>query len=466
MLDLTTTYLKENFEVLSEIPDAQIQYLIDGGEHYTVRQDDFLFTKGEPSDHMSFILNGKIKIYGLQGNQTREFAVIEKGTVTGLLPYSRLKEAGGFGQALEDTEVLSFHRKDMPELIRNNYELTEALVQHMSTRIRQFTTFQQQNEKMMALGKLSAGLAHELNNPASAIVRSSKELRSHLEQMPEGFKKVMSIKMTPEEVDDVNSILFSKLNNPPMNKLSLMQKQELEDDLIDCLEEKGVEDADEVAENLVEFGFTCSDVDLIYDKTSDVHFPPVINWVNNNLTTEKMVREIGEASSRISDLVKSVKNFTHMDQTPDKVKADIHEGLNNTIVMLNHKLKKSGIEIEQDFQENLPKAKVLVSQLNQVWTNLIDNAIDALEKTDDAKLTIETRKDREFVRIKIIDNGPGIPEDIKNSIFDPFFTTKEIGKGTGMGLDVVRQIITQHKGTITVESEPGQTEFEVCLPIN
>lgn len=466
MKAVTTARLRQDFEPIANVPEEQLQYLIDNSKPYELKEDEFLFQKGQPSDHMNLILSGRIRIYSQQKNQSREIAILEKGDITGLLPYSRLTHAQGSGQALETSVILAFHRENMPAMIRNNYELTEALVHFMSSRIREFTTFQLQNEKMMALGKLSAGLAHELNNPASAIVRSSKELKSHLGHLPQNFKKVISIRMTPEQVDEVNEMLTKRLSQPPGKKLSLMDRQDLEDDLADCMGEKGVDNAYEVAENLIEFGFQCSELEAIYERTSADHFAPVIKWVNDNLTTERMVREIEDASTRIANLVSSVKNFTHMDRTPDKIKADIHEGIENTLVMLNHKLRKNGIRVERKFQDDLPQPKVLVSELNQVWTNLIDNAIDVMEHTENPVLSLETRQDREFVRVVVRDNGPGIPDDIKNNIFDPFFTTKEIGKGTGLGLEVVKNIVNKHNGTIKVESVPGNTEFEVCLPLN
>ena len=415
---------------------------------------------------MTLVLSGRIRIYTLQKNQSREITILEKGDITGLLPYSRLKVAVGYGQALETSHILTFHRKDMPEMIRECYELTESLVHFMSSRIREFTTFQLQNEKMMALGKLSAGLAHELNNPASAIVRSSKELKSHLGHLPANFKKVISIRMTEQQVDEVNEMLTRRLAEPPAKKPGLMERQNMEDDLADCMEEKGVDNAYEVAENLVDFGFECTALEAIYERTSADHFAPIMKWINDNHTTERMVHEIEDASTRIAHLVSSVKNFTHMDRTQEKIQADIHEGIENTLVMLNHKLKRSGVKIERHFQEDLPHPKVMVSELNQVWTNLIDNAIDAMEDTENPVLKLETRQDRDFVRIVVRDNGPGIPDDIKNNIFDPFFTTKAIGKGTGLGLEVVKNIINKHNGTIKVESVPGKTEFEVCLPLN
>lgn len=453
------------FKPLENVPEEELQYLIDSSEHLLIKEDNYLFQPDQPSDYMVFILSGEFRIFAIQQGQKREITIIKNGDITGILPYSRLETSKASALAKEDSYILRFHRKDMPGLIRDHYKLTEALVHHMSSRIRSFTKYQQQNEKMMALGKLSAGLAHELNNPASAIVRSSKELQSHLKSLPNNFKKVISIKMTLEEVDIVNELLFSKMETKEPRKLSLLQRQEEEEDLADCLEERGYEDGYDAAENLIDFGFSCSDVEMIYEKTGAGHFAPVIKWINDNLTTEKMVQEIEDASSRIADLVSSVKNFTHMDQTPDKIKADIHTGIDNTLVMLNHKLKKKNIKIVKQYSQDLPQPKILVSALNQVWTNLIDNAIDAMDSNSDPELQIETIQDREFVRILVRDNGSGIPEDVASKIFDPFFTTKAIGQGTGLGLDVVKTIVDNHNGSIKVKSKTGETEFEVCIPI-
>ncbi len=468
MKSVSPATLKKIFEpILGKVAEQELQFLIDKAKCYTLKQDEFLFKKGDASDHMTLILTGKLKIYTLQNEKQRALFELEPGDITGLLPYSRLTHAQGYGQALEDSEVLSFHRNDMPEMIRNHYGLTEALVHHMSSRIREFTTFQQQNEKMMALGKLSAGLAHELNNPASAIVRSSKELQKHLAQQPDSFKKVISIRMEEQEVDAVNEILFNRLSKPPSGRQTLMQRQNQEDELTDCLEDLEVRDPEEVAENLVEFGFSCEEVEDIHHKTGDAHFSPVMHWINNNLITEKMVRDIEEAASRIATLVSSVKTFTHMDRSPEKIAANIHEGIENTLVMLNHKVKNSQVKIERHFDEDLPHPKIYVSELNQVWTNLIDNALDALSAIEDSTLTIETAHDRDFVRVKIQDNGPGIPEDVAAQVFDPFFTTKDIGKGTGLGLDVAQKIVEKHNGTLKLlESKPGHTVFEVCIPFD
>jgi signal transduction histidine kinase len=338
----------------------------------------------------------------------------------------------------------------------------------MTSRVREFTQLQQQNEKMMALGKLSAGLAHELNNPAAAIVRSSESLKNHLQLLPRTFKDVIAIRMTDEQVDAVNNRLFERLRNfdKTGNSLSLMERASCEDDLTDWFDDHGIENALEIAENFVEFGFNEEDFDFFVEHIPEKDLQPVIQWINNNLVTEKMVTDIHDAAERIGKLVASVKNFTHMDRSPDKQLADLHSGIRNTLTMLNHKIKKANIQYHEEFDTNIPQVKILVSELNQVWTNLIDNALDAMEKTENPTLTIKSRAENGFIKVDIIDNGPGVPQDIQSKIFDPFFTTKEMGKGTGLGLDVVNRIVAQHNGKITLNSAPGKTDFEVCIPIN
>lgn len=221
-----------------------------------------------------------------------------------------------------------------------------------------------------------------------------------------------------------------------------------------------------MTETFAEFGFTTSDLDQVNTWLRSEDVVPVIGWVHQVISTEKLVTEIEEASKRINTLVTSVKGYTHMDQAPEKQKTDIHTGIRNTLTMLNHKLKKSGIKVVENFQHQPPEANILVSEMNQVWTNLIDNAIDAMEGRTGSVLEIKTERDREFTVVSITDNGPGVSKEIMDKIFDAFFTTKAIGKGTGLGLDVVRNIVNQHNGKVEVTSEPGKTTFKVCFPTN
>jgi len=463
---MTSEILQElkSITELKNVPDSQLQWLIDNSECNTYSEGDFLFKKGDVMDKMHIILKGEFVVKVEQNNQFRTVGMFGEKMITGTLPYSRADKATGYAEANQPAQVVSLNKSFFRDMIHNQEDLTTALVHTMSSRIRQFTKLQQQNDKMMALGKLSAGLAHELNNPSAAVVRSARTLQKHLSLLPENFKKVIKIKANDEEVDCVNNILFKRVE-AGIQDLPLVEKTECEDMIAEWLEEKGVEDGYELADNFVDFGFSEEDFQTIEGCLREEDLLPVINWLNQVLTTEKLVNEIQDASQRINDLVSSVKGYTHMDQAPEKKTADIHVGIKNTLTMLNHKLKKGNIQVLKEFASDLPEPQIFVSEMNQVWTNLIDNAIDAMRNSDNRELKIETRKDGSFVNIDVTDSGKGIPEEIMDQIFDPFFTTKAVGEGTGLGLDVVQQIIQQHNGSIKVESKPGQTKFRVCLPI-
>ena len=452
--------------VLKDVPADQLQWMIDQSEHYILQQEEFLGKPGEDLKGTHFVLSGKLEIFRLQNNSKVIVAEVGPGSITGTLPFSRAKALFAHVQCVEEAQLMTFPKEKFRELIDHHYELTQALVIVMTSRVREFTELEQQNEKMMALGKLSAGLAHELNNPAAAIVRGSASLKKHLQLQPEAFKHLISIRMKPEEIDVINDKMFAALKNTDRATLTMMQRSEKEDEITDWLDAQDISDSVDMAENFVSFGFGIQILDEIKELVPAGDLEPILTWININFATECMVADIQEASKRIADLIGSVKNFTHMDRGSDKEVVDIHIGIKNTLVMLNYKVKKAGVTLVQDFDETIPPVNAMVGELNQVWTNLIDNATDALEGHENATLTIRTRQEKEFVKVSIIDNGPGIPADIKSRIFDPFFTTKEIGKGTGLGLDVVSRIVKQHRGTVTVTSEPGNTEFEVCFPIN
>jgi signal transduction histidine kinase len=362
--------------------------------------------------------------------------------------------------------MLLLPKETFREMISQHFELTQALVHVMTNRVRTFTSLQQQNEKMIALGKLSAGLTHELNNPAAAIVRSSTSLLEHLKLEPANFKEIMAIRMDEKEVDAVQQKLWEVLDRTEKPKLTLMERTELEDQITAWLADHQVQRAAEIAENFLEDGFTCDDLRDFKAHIPVPYLSPVFNWINSNLVTRKMVADINEASRRISDLVQSVKNFTHMDQGKGKELTDIRSGIRNTLTMLHYRFKKANVSLAEEYDESLPRINAMVGELNQVWTNLIDNALDAMEPAGRGQLTIRTEKEHGWAKTSIIDNGPGIPEEVQSRIFEPFFTTKDIGKGTGLGLDVVCRIVKQHHGSIRVQSKPGETIFVVCFPIN
>jgi signal transduction histidine kinase len=465
MKTATVADLKK-FEQLQNVPDEQLQWLIDMCEERRLQDGELLSQQGDPIAGPFFIMSGRLALYAYQNNRKRAIADFTTGDITGYLPYSRAVNVPASSRSMGESVVLVFPVDKINMMVREQFELTQALVHVMTNRVRNFTALEQQNEKMMALGKLSAGMAHELNNPASAIVRDSAALREHFRIRPESFKNIISIKMDAAHIDAVTNELFSVLNDKNRPHLTLKEKSRREDELTTWLDDHGLEDAYDMAANFAEYDFTIENFDNISKIVPDDYLAPIFNWMCNVLESERLVEDIQESARRIADLVTSVKTYTHMDRGTDKQFADIHIGIRNTITMLGYRFKKGNIALVEEYDQRLPPVKALIGELNQVWTNLIDNALDAMEANGKGTLTIKTLRDGEFVCVSVIDDGPGIPEEIRANIFDSFFTTKALGKGTGLGLEVVQRITLQHNGTVKVNSEPGRTEFIVCFPIN
>jgi len=456
--------LREN-ALLQSVASDQLNWLLERAECRSFPADTCLYRPGDPIDHLYILLEGRIHLYTLQAGQQLELGIWEGGSLTGVLPFSRMKESVAYWQTLDPTTALTLHRDHFREMIQTQYELTEALVHQMTTRVRESTRQMQQNDKMMSLGRLSAGLAHELNNPVAAVVRSAASLKDQLRATPEQFKRVLALRLTDAQVDALNQWLFAHLQKKPTDPpLSLLQRSQREDDLLDWLDAQGVDDADSLSEPLVDFGFTATDLDAILNQVGGESTPAVLHWVVNTLATEKLVDDIAMASQRIAALTGAMKAYTHMDRGLGKENIRLREGIDNTLTLLNHKLRAKQIRPQVDLPDDLPLVEASPSELNQVWTNLIDNAIDAAPEGGQVQITGEV--DRSFVQVRVIDNGVGIAADVRDQIFDPFFTTKPIGKGTGLGLDIAQGIIQRHNGNIYVDSEPGRTEFRVCLPIS
>ncbi len=462
MTDKIVSQLKE-LEPFGEVPDEQLGWLVENSEYLEFEVGENIVKPGDDTTRMLIILEGVISIRLKRGNQFQNIGNFEKGDISGKLPFSRMQSTLAYLTAVEKTAILRTDESLFPE-ISKRYELIEVFVHSMSDRIRRFTTVQQQNEKLMALGKLSAGLAHELNNPASAMVRGATELRKRLRTSPDKFKAVMSIRLTEDQIDAVNELVFKKAEKGSSNQQSLMDRTALEDDLTDWMENHGVDQGFQYAETFAEYCFSIDDLEFVSTHVEGKYLPAVLGWIEDVLTTEKMVEEIEDSATRISDLVSSVKTYSHMDRGSDKEVVDLQKMLKSTITMLNHKSKQKKVEISIEIPDNLPVFSGFVSELNQVWTNLIDNAIDAVD--DGGEIKIEASSKNGELILKFNDNGSGIPEDIQNNIFDPFFTTKDVGQGTGLGLDVVHKIIEKHGGRIEVESQPGDTTFELTLPLS
>lgn len=451
------------FPQFETVPKEQLEWLAENSELCTYQPDEQIVKPGDEILDMMIILDGEVKAQLKRGNQFMPLGTFGTGDISGKLPFSRMQTSAAYLTVTQETTILRTPQELFPE-ISKKYELIEVFVHSLSDRIRTFTSRQQQNEKLVALGKLSAGLAHELNNPASAMVRGATELRKRLRTTPDKFKAVMNIQLTLEQVDAVNELVFRKANKGTSNHQSLMERTELEDELTDWMEDHGVEEGFDFANTFAEYCFNIDDLEFVQKHVDEEYLPAVLGWIEDVLTTEKMVEEIEDASRRISDLISSVKTYSHMDRGSDKEVVELKKVLKSTITMLNHKAKQKKVQIEVSVPDDLPEFCGFVSELNQVWTNILDNAIDALPEEGKIWVNAESKNGNLFLFFK--DNGVGIPEDVQSKIFDPFFTTKDVGKGTGLGLDVVHKIVEKHSGEIKVHSKPGETIFELIFPLS
>jgi signal transduction histidine kinase len=448
---------------LSAVPREQLEWLVRESEIFQY-EPGLLSSPGEANDMMNYlmvVLEGGLEAYAMQSGQRRTQMTTGVGAITGMLPFSRMKYTPVYINATGNSKLLALHSSKFHALISANYELTEVIVHTMVDRVRLFTTNHFQNEKLMALGKLSAGLAHELNNPAAAVLRSAQDLKEIVGTLGSSLRAVTSLHLTPQEIESLGQII-DKASKNGLVRLPLLERKRREGEISDWLAENKV--ATDCEETFADSGITIEDLETLKHSISESAFHPFINWLSARLQTEKTVHEIAESSRRISELVQSVKSYTRMDQAQAMDSVCINDGIRNTITMLEYKARRKGITINVDLETDLPLILGFPGELNQVWTNLIDNAIDAMN--DGGELIIQTSTAQQHqVAFSVIDNGPGIAPENLERIFDPFFTTKDVGEGTGVGLDLVRKVVQQHQGKIDVNSRPGRTEFKISFPI-
>jgi signal transduction histidine kinase len=443
---------------LRDVPREQLQWLTNESEVDT-RASGYLLQPGDTTEHMLVLLKGKMKVFVMQQGQQKVLFILEPGAITGLLPYSRMKGSPVFSEIVEPTTALMLHKSKFHDMVCANYELTEALVHSLIDRVRIFTSLHFQNEKLMALGKLSAGLAHELNNPAAAILRNAEDLKTNIGSLANTLQTVASLHIDPAQITVLAPIL-AKVSHVNAEKLSTIDRMQREDEMLEWLDKHNAHE--DCASPLLDAGLTVDDLNVLHASISREIFPTFLSWLSEELQTQKTAHEIATASRRISELVQSVKNYTRMDQVHDMQEVAINDGIRNTLTILQHKINRNGIAVTTDLASDLPIILGFPGELNQVWTNIMDNALDAMKKG--GELTVKTFADRENVTFTVTDTGTGISPENLERIFDPFFTTKDVGEGTGVGLDVVQKVVQMHRGTIKVDSHPGHTEFRISFP--
>jgi signal transduction histidine kinase len=448
-------------KTLGAAPREELAWL---GSHGALRHLDqgmVLSAKGEPVTGLFVVLAGHIAIYVDRGAGRHKVIEWRAGDVAGMLPYSRLVSPPGDSVAQEPSEILEVPRGDLAAMIRDCPEITSILVHKMLDRSRIFTSSGLQDEKMISLGKLSAGLAHELNNPASAIERSAAMLEDRLDDVEQATLALGAAKLTDSQLAAVDAMRASCLTARLAGVLSPIQQAEREDGIADWLADHRLDTA--LAGPLGETAVTLEALDRMALAITGPPLGAVLRWVAAGCTVRGIASEIQEAAMRISGLVAAIKGFTHMDQATIAEPVDLTSSLANTVAVLAAKARSKSVAVTVTIPPDLPRVRGFIGELNQIWANLIDNALDAVP--DRGRVDITATCERQQVVVRVIDNGPGIPEEIRGRLFEPFFTTKPVGKGTGLGLDIVRRLISHNDAEIEVESVPGRTEFRVTLPL-
>jgi signal transduction histidine kinase len=450
---------------LSDLPDEHLQWIADRVEYQEFADGAVVVRKGDPMDVMWFIPEGRFDFYmDVNGQQVYYYNFQNDsvtGGVSGLLPYSRMKVSPGYSYAVGKAKKYTLHKKYFKELEQLNPAFIQRLIGYMTERAKSFATTQLQHEKVSALGKLAAGIAHEMNNPASAINRISAELSKRLKENYKLTEKLLNYKITPEQIQNISTMVEEK-ENSGNKKLNTIQRMQKEDDINDWLEQNGLSGNNITCETFAENGIYAEDLESIRNGVDKEAFINILHWVENLLISQRIIKDLEEASMRISSLVGAIKSHVHMDRTNELQLTDIHRDIENALTLMGYKIREKNITVKKEFDENILEIQAYVGELNQVWTNIIDNAIYSVPQN--GEIIIETSSDSKNVFVKFIDNGPGIPPEIISRIFDPFFTTKKVGEGTGIGLDLVKRIIDHHNGDIKVNSKPGRTEFSICIP--
>ncbi len=449
---------------LGGAPRAELEWLATNGrvDHFAV--GEVVAAHSRPMDRLYVVLEGRFSIFVERGGSRRKVMEWRGGDVSGVLPYSRMVTPPGDTVVDETTVGLGIHRDQFRELTRECPVVTATLVHVMLDRARLFTSTDLHDEKMASLGKLAAGLAHELNNPASATARSAKLLQEALAESEAAARALGAANLSDEQFAAVERARDVCMTEPAGTIRSPIERADREDEMTDWLEAHHVDPSH--ALSLADAAPTMKMLDELARLLPGQALDAALRWIAAGYVTRALASDIEKASSRIYHLVSAVKGFTHMDRAAAPEPVDLAQNITDTLAVLGAKAREKAAAVTTEFDPHLVRVRGFPGELNQVWGNIIDNALDALPDAGGGHVTVSARVDGPSVVVSVVDNGQGIPEDLRHRIFDPFFTTKPVGKGTGLGLDIARRLVARHEGNIEVHAAPGRTEFRVRLPID
>lgn len=466
-LRLTHSELRELF-LFADLDDTQLDWVREHAQTVEVGGGEMVVTEGEPARCFYVLLSGTLQLTRLvAGDQVEFVRTDQRGVYCGATQFYLGDQVdqtyAASARALSDCSFLALPSREFNEVFRRWYPMAVHLLQGMFVGLSNANALVGQRERLLALGKLSAGLTHELNNPAAAASRAADTLRERLAGMRHKLAMLAEGRLDREALRTLTVLQerFVEIGRSAP-ALTALQAGDLEDELADWLDDHGVAQGWELAPGYVAGGLRVADLEQVADTAPAESLEGALRWLAYTVETENLLREIGDATARITALVAAAKQYSQLDRAPYQ-DIDLHEGLDATLVMLARKLG-DGIRIVKDYDRELPTVPAYPAELNQVWTNLIDNAADAMQGK--GTLTVRTARDGEFALVEIGDTGSGVPPEVAKRIFEPFFTTKPVGQGTGLGLDVSwRVVVNRHHGDLQLQSQPGDTRFQVRLPL-
>jgi len=450
--------------LFSNLPETDFKRICGIVEVVRLTAGEELFAEGSPGDRAFIIKEGQLEVLKTSSGREVLLDVPGPGSVIGEMALVQDVPRMASVRARTDCVLLTIHHDQFERLLNTSPSAARAILNTVLTRWRNTAAMLHQSERMAQLGTLTAGVAHELNNPAAAVKRSTVQMKDAIEQFERAHRQLKQCTFVDAQwqtLEELGDYARARATRP--TEFDVLTRSDREYELEAWLEAQGVPDAWEYASTLVNLDYDAHKLASMAGHFASDQLPTVICWLMATFEISSLLNEIGQGAERISQIVKALKSYSYLDQAPVQA-VDVHEGLDNTLVILRHKLE-AGIGVRREYAPDLPKIEAYGSELNQVWTNIIDNAADAMD--GQGRIIIRTRQDRDWVVVEIEDDGPGIPPEIQPRLFDPFFTTKPPGQGTGLGLDISYNIIVyRHRGDIKVSSEPGKTCFQVWLPVN